>query len=254
MFGLFGKSRFLEADVEDWSLETWAWLMTSFGGMERLRAAPIVIPNRTFFPPTETEGPERAAYLFDRVKVLMGMMDWPCELETYDRPTGAQRVGYYAMIQHGRSAHGAFRISDGRPWISYASDLVSQPKLLIATLAHELAHYLLATAKSHAPGGRELHELTTELTTAYVGFGVFRANTAFDFGQHQDAFGQGWSARRSGYFSERTWAFAIALFCALKDVAIPAEHLKGGVADLTKKAAHYLKRNERLLTPLRKIV
>ena len=118
---------------------------------------------------------------------------------------------------------------------------------------HELAHYLLATIRKPTPGGRELHEFVTELTAVYTGFGVFRANAAFRFGQHQDVYGQGWSAGRSGYFSEPTWAFAIALFATLNEVEIPKGELKDSVAHLTRKAIKYLKRNPERLEPLRAI-
>ncbi len=253
MFGLFGKSRFLDDDVEDWCLETWAWLMTNLGGMDRLRRTEIVLPTREFFPPTLTEGHERAQYVLDLVKGRMGMNGWPCELEAYDRPEARHRVGLYAMVQRGQTAAGTFEGRDGKVVISYASDLVAQPRRLIATLAHELAHYLLATVKAPIPGGDELHELTTELTVAYAGFGVIAANAAFNFEQHQDVFGQGCSSNRSGYFSEPTWAFALALFSALKGAQVPHKQLKDSVATLCKKATRYLERNESLLAPLRSI-
>lgn len=253
MFKLFGAGRFLEAEIEDWVLETWAWLMTEFGGMERLQRAPLVLPTREFFPPTETEGHARALYLFDRIKLLSGLADWPCELEAYDRPRGAQ-VAQVGAIRHGGSANGTFRTTGNRVIVSYASDLVGQPVQLIGTLAHELAHYLLrARARTDPPGGGDLEELATELATAYLGFTVFRANTAFAFGQHGDAFSQGWAASRSGYLSERSWAFALALFCTLKAVDLPVTHLKPSLVDPVRKAAHYLKRNPALLEPLRAI-
>jgi hypothetical protein len=253
MFGLFGKSRFLDADVEDWCLETWAWLMVNLGGMERLKRTPLVIPTREFFPPTEAEGHERALYIFGLIKSLMGVADWPCELEAYDRPEADQRVGLVAQVRVGGAPSGTFRVQNGKAIISYASDLVRQPRQLIATLAHELAHYLLATVKAPIPGGEDLHELTTELTVAYAGFGVFGANAAFYFEQHQDSFGQGWRSGRSGYFSEPTWAFAIALFAALKDVEVPQTQLKESVALLTKRAGRYLTRNQQLILPLKRI-
>jgi hypothetical protein len=253
MFGLFGKSRFLDEDIEDWCLETWAWLMTNLGGMDRLRAAALVVPTREFFPPTEAEGHDRALYIFGLIKQRMGIADWPCTLIDYERVEDGQRIGHYAKVQRGKTANGTFQIKDGEVIVSYAQDLVAQPRQLIATLAHELSHYLLAKVRTPIPGGNDLHELATELTVAYAGFGVFSANAAFTFEQHQDNFGQGWSSRTSGYFSERTWAFAIALFAALKGVDVPREHLKDSVADLTKKAAHYLRRNDQRLAPLREI-
>ena len=253
MFKLFGGGRFLEADIEDWVLETWAWLLTEFGGMERLRRSPLVLPTREFFPLTETEGHARALYLFDRVKLMTGLRDWPCELEAFDRPRGAQ-VAQVGAIRHGGSANGTFRTTDNRAIISYASDLVGQPVKLIATFAHELSHYLLLVkARTDPPGGKDLEELATELAVAFQGFGVFSANTAFEFGQHGDAFSQGWAASRSGYLSERSWAFALALFCTLKAVDLPVTHLKPSLIDPVRKASHYLKRNPALLEPLRAI-
>jgi hypothetical protein len=251
--GLFGKSRFLDADVEDWCLETWAWLMANLGGMDRLRRTPLVLASREFFPPTETTGHQRAVYVFERVKQLMEVGGWPVALEPTQRLESFQRVGLYSALQRGDTASGTFRIEDGEVIITYATDLVAEPRQLIATLSHELSHYLLATIRKPVPGGNQLHELATELTVAYAGFGVFGANAAFSFRQHQDPFGQGWSASRSGYFSERTWAFALALFAALREIEIPKGQLKDSVSDLTRGAQRYLKRNEGLLQPLRAI-
>ena len=253
MFGLFGKSRFLDAEEEEWFLETWAWLMTNLGGMQRLAAVPLVVPTREYFPPTEAEGHDRALYIFGRIKTLMGIGGWPCTLIDYERVEARQRVGHYAMVQRGKTANGTFQIVEGEVIVSYAQDLVAQPRQLIATLAHELSHYLLATIKTPIPGGNDLHELATELTVAYAGFGVFGANAAFRFEQHQDVFGQGWSAQSSGYFSEAMWAFAIAIFAELKGVEVPKGQMKESVADLTRKAQRYLKRNDPLLAPLREI-
>jgi hypothetical protein len=251
--GLFGKSCFLDPDVEDWCLETWGWLLTNLGGMQRFRQVPLVTATREFFPPTETEGHERAFYVFEQVKLLMAMQNRPCRLEAFDLPPSGQRVGLYAKIQRGGTANGTFQIKDGEVIISYASELVDQPRKLIATFAHELSHYLLATIMKPIPGGNDLHELATELTVAYTGFGIFSANAAFHFEQHQDVFGQGWSSGRSGYFSERTWAFALALFAALQEIELPRDQLKSSVADLTRRAERYLKRNDALLAPLRAI-
>lgn len=251
--GLFGKSRFLDPDVEDWCLETWGWLLTNLGGMQRFRQVPLVTATREFFPPTETEGHERALYVFEQVKLLMAMQNRPCRLEAFDLPPSGQRVGLYAKIQRGGTANGTFQVKDGEVVISYASELVAEPRKLIATFAHELSHYLLATIMKPIPGGNDLHELATELTVAYTGFGIFSANVAFHFEQHQDPFGQGWSSRRSGYFSERTWAFALALFAALRETELPRDQLKPSIADLTRRAERYLKRNDALLAPLRAI-
>ncbi len=254
--GLFGKSTFLETELEAWSLETWAWLMRALGGMSRLKRTPLVLANKDFFPPTDTEGAERGRYLFDLVGRWMGIGDWACTLESYERAPANAHLGGLAMVNGPSGPNGTFRVVDGQPIISYALDLVDQPRLLIATLAHELSHYMVAHATAIerlAPGGREAHELTTEMCVAYSGFGVFAANAAFQFEGYHFAGGHGWRSQRHGYLSERTWAFALALFAELRGVEIPRDQLKPSVADLTRKAQRYLKRNEALLAPLRAI-
>jgi hypothetical protein len=255
MLGLFGKSTFLERELEAWSLETWAWLMRSLGGMARLQRTPLVLANKDFFPPTDTEGAERGRYVFDLVRRWMGIGDWACTLESYERRPANAELGGLAMLRGPHDPSGTFRIDDGQPVVSYALDLVDQPRVLIATLAHELSHYMIAHAwtKGPNPGGSDAHELVTELCVAYAGFAVFGANAAFEFGQFQGAGVQGWSSRHRGYFSERTWAFALAVFLELKAEAAPGGVLKAGVADLTSKAIKYLKRNPDLLEPLKAI-
>jgi hypothetical protein len=254
MLGLFGKSRFLDADIEDWCLETWAWLLTNLGGLKRQREMQLVLATREFFPPTDAEGHARALYIFERVKLWMGMKDWACELHADERGEHFQRLGTFAALQHSRRApNGTFTIEDGQVIITYAVDLLAHPRRLIATLSHELAHYLIASIRKPIPGGNDLHELATELTAAYCGFGVFRANAAFTFEQHQDPFSQGWRSGRAGYFSEPTWAFALALFATLNEIEIPKGELKDSVADLTRRAIKYLKRNPERLEPLRAI-
>ncbi len=253
--GLFGKSTFLEQELEAWSLETWGWLMRALGGVTRLRRTPLVLANTEFFPRTDTEGDERGRYVFETVKGWMGMADLPGRLESYDRGPINAHVATYAFVRAPGQPLGLSRVEEGEAVITYARDLLDQPRLLIPTLAHELSHYLVAGAltKEPAPGGPDALELTTELCVAYAGFGVFAANAAFHFEGHHFAGGHGWSSRRLGYFSERSWAFALAVFLALKGEEAPADVLKPSVADLTNKAARYLSRNPGLLEPLRRI-
>ena len=148
---------------------------------------------------------------------------------------------------------GTFEITPDRVVISYDQQLIARPRAMIATFAHELAHYHMATIHAGVPGGNELHELATDLTVAYCGFGVFM-DTAFEFEQHQSGGqGHGWSSRRPGYLSREAWAFAIALFLTLTDrTGAAAGHLPEHAAAL-KKAEAYLAKRPTLLEPLRSI-
>jgi len=251
MFGLFGKSRFLDADLEDWFLETWAWLMAKSGGMDRIRNTPLVTPTSDFFPPTDAVGHEKALHVFDCVKRLMGLQAWDCELVAKTRATSRQ-VDRYLFVSGGGGAAGTFQVRDGGVTITYASELIDQPMALVSTLTHELAHYRLAILGEHGPGGHEAHELATELAVAHAGFAIFSANTAFTFTRFNSAGDQGWSRTQAGYFSDRTWAFALGLFLTLKDADGEADRwVKPIIKTMTKSATKYLNKRPDLLTPLR---
>lgn len=240
---LLGKTpRFLDADLEDWSFETWAYLMREIGGVERLGEMQWVTPSRTFFPPSHAEGADRGREVFDIVKAQMGMADWPCHLRGYERPEAHQRVSEFVAVQAAQAPNGMFWVGAGEAQIEYALDLVERPMTLVATFAHELSHYLLHSLEAEAPGGERTHELTTELCVAYSGFGLFAANAAFEFAQHGDAFSQGWQSQRSGYLSERAWAFSLAVFGALKGEPAPEAYLKPGILKMVRAAEKHLAR------------
>ncbi len=255
MFGtLFGGGRFLDADLEDWQLETWVWLMRHLGGMAHLAGTPLVLPTRDFVPPSGAQGHDKAVHGLTCVKAAMGMGDWDCDLVAVERPAPSQRVGELWHVQTGGAAEGTFEVRGNRVVISYAADLVAHPGRLVPIFAHELAHYLLATVPEPPPGGEEVHELATELAVAYAGMGVLAANAAFSFQQFTDGMSQGWSASRSGYFSERSWAFALAVFLALTGRRGAADPwLKPTLRDMVRAADRYLEKRPALLAPLRSI-
>lgn len=251
---LFGSKHFLDADLDAWCLDGWSWLARNLGGMDRLADTPLVAPTRQFFPPSNTRH-DRAPHVFECVRTIMGMEEWVCVLEPFERRPSAQ-ISEFVIVPGADAPLGTFRVEGGEVVISYAADLAEHPAQLIPTLAHELAHYLVATVEEPWPGGEEAHELITELAVAYAGFGVFAANAAMDFSQHGDAFSQGWRVSRSGYFSERTWAFSLAIFLSLKGLShedAAAAKLKPGLVKTTKDAMTFLARRPELLAPLRAI-
>ncbi|CAN0585952.1 unnamed protein product, partial [Laminaria digitata] len=96
------------------------------------------------------------------------------------------------------------------------------------------------------PGGWELIEPATDVTSVFLGFGVFGANSAFEFIQTQDFESQGWSSEKFGYLSLDEWAFNLAIFCDLtgRDVTDLKPHLKWNLFKTSKAAAKYVERRE----------
>lgn len=248
--GVFRPKTFLDADIEAWHLETWSWLIGHFANEVPLKSTPLVLANADFFAPTHATGHAKALHIFECVKQAMKMADWPCVLEAQSERATGERVSEFVAIAGGDDPNGTFRIEqDGQVIITYAPDLLNRPVELVATLAHELSHYLLSGIEDL---DEETHELTTDLTVAYTGLGLFGANAAFSFRQHGDAFSQGWSSRGSGYLSPQSWAFALAVFAHLTDEERDlGKWLSSEVVGPWKAAMKYLSKNPARLEPLK---
>lgn len=249
--GLFGPRTFLEPEIEAWHLETWAILKERFSAEITLSETPVVLPTTRDFPATSATGHKRAVHVFDCVRRHMQIEDWPCRLEAQRERRSGQRMAEFVFLQGEDEPNGTFRIEPGgEVVITYAPDLIERPVALTATLAHELAHYLLSAEADLVED--ETHELMTDLTVAYTGLGVFGANAAFSFEQHGDAFGQGWRTQRSGYLSPRSWAFALAVFGELRgDDGGMGAFLKPEIEGLRRQAVKYLRKSPALLAGLR---
>lgn len=240
----------LTSDDEEWQLETWAWLLKELGGLDDLRAMPLVTPTPAYFQATDATGHARATHVFETVKTLMGLEEWQCRLAPqHERPdVKVSDVAYLTVVPGTESPLGTFGADGNEILITYDPGLVADPVGLVATLAHELSHYLLSM-KGEPPGGWDNHEFCTDLAVVYSGFGLFGAATAFRYFTGT----QSWGYQRAGYLSQTEWTFALAVFFALRDQQIDdakfwlPSHLMNGV----RRASRYLAENPGKLAPLR---
>jgi hypothetical protein len=215
MFG-FGKPRFpVDADEVDWLVACFAWLSREFSKAGPLTARPTILPDEHFYPPSRTTGHARALELFEQTKVHAGMQDWPCELRAGDADRERSIALGHALKHHQSAPLGTFGYANDGYVITYNPTSLAHPQTLVATFAHELAHFLLHTAKSPPPGGKALAEHATDVGAAYLGFGVFMANSAKNFSQFQSAGEIGWEMRGAGYLSENALTTALAMMVRL---------------------------------------
>lgn len=252
MWPFHRNKTFLDPDDEDWHLAAWGWFLARFGE-DRLRKAPLVAPTPKFFPPSRAAGHALAEHVFGCVRIHAGMAAWPCELVALpERPN--TRVSEFGVVKitSGNMPLGTFEREGNTVVITYDPAMTGKPEALVSTLAHELAHYLLHAVHDLPPGGEEMEEFATDLATVYLGFGVFSANTAFNFSQFGDAYSQGWRTSGQGYLRERDWSFALAVFCALRgeDVATLKPWLKPYLFSDVRKAARYLSRSPQRLAKI----
>ena len=253
--GLFGGPKtFLAQEDEAWHVSVWAWLVEHLGGLKPVLEASLVTPTTTFFPSTGSQGHDRALEVFEQVKALSGLDHWPCELVAQpERPDPVVSRFMVLQNQEGALPLGTFGPDGNAVVVTYDPGLLQDPLGLVATLAHELAHYLLSSIPVPPPGGEEMEEFATDVAVAYMGFGVFGAATSWRFKAHGDAFSQGWQTSGAGYLRQRDWAFALATFLALRgeDAKLVKPWLEPALGEEVEKALRSITRRPELLDPVR---
>ena len=238
-----------------WHFEIWKWLLENFEAHGFFSSAQLVAPTREAFPFAPSLDHSYFQAVFDRVRALMGLEDWPCLLEPLEDGEAVERLDRWSLLEGQRTTAGAaghFDSSSDLPVIRYAPALVENPGALVATFAHELCHYLLATARTAPPGGWGDHEYHTDIASVFCGFGIFVCNAAFSFEQWGDAYVSGWRASSHGYLPESELAYDLAIFCHLKETPPKSvvRMLKRNPRTYFKRALKDLRGREDLLNSL----
>ncbi len=247
MLNIFRKQKLLNSEDEHFQIECYSWLLRHFGGVDFYHHTTLVLPTREHFPEPVSSHDEVAVTTFQQVMTYCNMQDWPVTLVAQEREPNSI-VGESLLVQNvPRSPQGTFSVNEhNEVTISYNPELVSNPVSLVATYAHELAHYLTATAPQAPPGGWENWEFATDIAATFLGFGVFMANSAFSFHQFSGNGSSGWQASRAGYLSEAEHSYALAIFLRLKGIeptkAIP--HCDRNIRSYLKKALSELDKSD----------
>jgi hypothetical protein len=238
----FKRTPIVDAETAAWHADNFAWLIRQFDGSGAFADTKLVLPKPGFFAFDGERGHPLAVRIFDQVKHYCGMSDWEVDLVPDDNPLAETAPVSAAMIAPQKHALGTFAVAGNRIHISYVPALLQRPDRLIATFAHELAHYLLATAAETPPCDDDEIEFLTDLAAVYLGFGIFLANTRFDFEVLHDGPLQGWRMGHSGYLPEADLIFALALFIRAKqlDAGEACDCLKPHLAKMLRRALHGL--------------
>jgi hypothetical protein len=236
---VFSKPPLLDAGTTEWIFDTCAWVLTEFGTDAFYAATQLVTPTDEFFPSKSGGSPDALAQeLFDAVKRYADMEQWPCRLEAQEED--AMKVVAPTVVVSGAPSGpaGTFSVQDESVVITYNPAEIDRPESLIATFAHELAHYLSFSTAVRPPGGEDFEEHATDLLAVFFGFGIFLTNSVFHFEQYTDVDSQGWSSRSQGYLGQDELLYSTAIFCELKgiesDDVLP--HLQPHYRSFFKKA------------------
>jgi len=259
---MFGR-KLVDPDVAAWQIENFEWLIDNFSSAAGLPDSELWQPIPEHFGTDDAgykpTGKDLVHFTFDRVKAQCGFgPDTIIELIATDERK-PQSLGGVAMVQtNGQGACGRYFLSESMSGtktekITYDRDLENNPTGLIATLAHELSHALHNRSQNNLEVDPELYELFTDLTAVYLGYGIFLANSRFEFSAYSGTTLQGWRAQGAGYLPEADLIFATALFMRIKNIPIETAlpHLKPRLKKMLKKGFKQLSQYEDDIIALR---
>jgi hypothetical protein len=219
------------------------WLCDMFPEVDLLERK-IFVPNYNDFP-IQWNGSENNA--FDAAKIICGNMQIPFEdIELYFYQEGVEELnaGFTPIIMqnaenklsaagryHGKNKKGKYKISINEISLKNA-------ERLITTITHELAHVKLMNLKEFANADEHL----TDLSTVFFGFGIFTANSSFNFFQNNNR----WGYSRVGYLNQDEWAYSLALLAFSREEDKPewSLYLNKTIKKEFNRCLKYLLENE----------
>jgi hypothetical protein len=207
-----------------WLYQHYRWLDKALPTRTDGSRPQLILPTPEFYPMRNTGDHSFAVEVFEATRGFMGLAEWPCVLtpQSEEEREAEEKIGRSGgLFGESKSSGAAGTFSAGQEVaISYSPALLRNPAALVATMAHELCHYLMAAVEEEPPCGWAEHEPLTDLAAVREGFGVFLCNAAFGFSQWTDHQYSGWRWNKQGYLDDSELAFSLGVF-AIREKADP---------------------------------
>ncbi|MEO2091794.1 MAG: HEAT repeat domain-containing protein [Gemmataceae bacterium] len=226
MFGWFVPKCPVDTRTKAWVESRMLWLADRFG-LDRLRAAAVVLPTDEFFPDRYTPDETGCRGCLLRMCGYMGVAPESVHLQIVDDEEMPDAAGLYQMRE--------------RSVISLARSQLEDPMRLMATVAHELAHELLLKG-GYLTGDEVDHEEVTDLLPVFLGTGIFAANATVKTNFWTDGQTKFWANSKLGYLSSIELGYALAVFAYFRGEDRPrwARHLRTDAALTLRDGLRYL--------------
>ncbi|WP_035843166.1 M48 family metalloprotease [Crocinitomix catalasitica] len=245
--GLFRKKK-IELPISEqnriWMEQSFSWLNHEFNDI-RINERKIYIPSKEDFPLKFEDKSETAEQVVSIIAEAMRIDTNDLILQMFSNGIIEFNYGssilFTAMEDDSETAGSYLKGANGKYTISLDKALLTQGEKLIATVAHELSHVKLLGEKRI----EENDEPLTDLTTVLFGFGIFNANSSFNFTSNTNS----WGYSKLGYLPQNEWGYALALLAYSRDENNPkwVQYLnKQSQADF-RKSMQFILANEQLI-------
>ncbi|MCA9624079.1 MAG: hypothetical protein KC731_33880 [Myxococcales bacterium] len=214
-------------DEQDALIEALGRLLERLGPA-RFLAGPIFLPSARHFPEPFTPTFAEVRRLAERILAYASLERLSLRLELFDSADPHDLLddaGEVIPLPRDAAAWTTF-VDDEHALIAIdLRELDAQDKV-VGILAHEVSHLYRLSASLTAID-HDAEERLTDLTSLYLGFGVFAANNAYRYRTAGEVVGatafSGWSESQLGYLPPRAWCFLLAIQAALH-LAAPDLH------------------------------
>lgn len=231
------------AQEQGWIQDSMSWLATTFEADDLSRA--VVLPTAEYFPPPYDGSDADMRAAVHKVAKYMGVQAPRLTVTFSDELKDINERNRALPVAGGhRGAAGVYEQHKGKNVITLDRSNATKPARLLAVIAHELAHVRLLGERK-IPASRKDGEPLTDLTTIFLGMGIFTANAAFEFTRYSGASTSGWSTSKLGYLTERMFGYGLACHAWLREEPRPAwaKYLDTNPRAYLKHGLRYLARS-----------
>ena len=248
MFSWLVRKPLLDDTTVEWLFDLYTWSLRHFEAGVFYPHTRLVTPDEGCFPGRADSPQAMAELIFGHVRRHAALAHWPCRVVPNHLKLEVNRVLLDGPLRQvdGEEPVG---VEEGqRLMIGYVPDMVRNPEALIASFAHQLAHYLATLAPEPPPGGKENWPHATEVLAVFLGFGVLLANSAGNVRIARCGACAPPPVDRQAWLSQHDISYALAIFCVLK--GIPARQacaqLKPSLRGWLRRAIKAVQQHPRL--------
>ena len=212
MFNLFGKKKAKSPVTSDdalWIENNLLWIHQRIVDITK---QPTFLPKTPYFD-RHFKGNERdAEYLLERIGDMFGIDSNNIRLGFFDEQTHDFGYGVSTMKEDSDGRAGTYLFDDGRHEINIEVGQLKNTESLIATIAHEMSHYILIGMHEIGYSDDTENEYLTDLLAIAYGFGIFIGNSSFYRKTWTSGDGySGWQIGKQGYLPREVTGYAMAL-------------------------------------------
>lgn len=257
VLSLFTQTRVVDDVAANNILMVFLWALENYDARAFVQDTVLVTPTRECFPDRADNELDMVKASYARVLRYSGLTNWPFVLANPQAvaQSSPPQLGLNTSARSNTGLAIQPRTEQDVLLVSYSSAMLKKPMDLVASMSKAVAQHYLYQSNLVPPAGLESFNETSEILSAFMGFGVLVANSAYTFrGSCARCYDP--NANRSASLSESEALYSLAVFGVLKELPNKevTRTLKPHLRSAYKKAVKQVNRQEDVLNQCRALL